>query len=587
MNKDLGFSPWQFGFGAGIFFLGYVLCELPSNLMLVRFGARRWIARILISWGLLSAATMFVWNPASFYTVRTLLGAAEAGFFPGIIFYMTLWFPRAERAAMFATFNIAVPVSSLIGAPVSGLVIEHLGGAAGLAGWQWMFLLEGAPAVIMGLVVLFALPDTPRTAAFLAPDERLWLATRLDTERAAQERAGRFTVAQALTDPRVLLMCFICVGLVMGTTGIAIWMPQFIHAYGLSNLQSSLVTAIPAAFMAVSMIVTGRSADRTGERVWHTAGPFLVSAAGFVIAALTDSPLLGIAGLTIGAAGIGGGLTESVGVSLHLAHRGGRRSRHRADQLRRQHRRVLRPHHHRLGPRRHRRVQRRTASAGCRHGRHCRRHPGAGAFHARPIPPGRHNTKGRSMKVSAIRLHHLSAPLTELMGNALTFFQKRDALLVEVIGSDGTTGWGEAGGSAPAPVAAAIAATFAPVILGQDPAQTGRLWHAMRHAAGHYRQGVHSIAIAALDMALHDLAARARGVPVSTLLGGAIRSRIMAYASGPFFRPDGHPYRQFPQDVEAYARIGFRAFKLRIGFNPADDAAVVAKVRDIIAPTPR
>ena len=188
------------------------------------------------------------------------------------------------------------------------------------------------------------------------------------------------------------------------------------------------------------------------------------------------------------------------------------------------------------------------------------------------------------MKVTAIRLHHLSAPLTERMGNALTFFIKRDALLVEMVGSDGTTGWGEAGGSTPAAVAAAIAATFAPHILGQDPAQTGRLWHAMRDAAGHYRQGAHAIAIAALDMALHDLAARARGVPISALLGGAIRSRIQAYASGPFFRPDGHPYRHFPRDVEEYARAGFRAFKLRIGLSPAEDAAVVAKVREVIGP---
>ena len=306
MNHDLGFTAAQFGFGAGIFFLGYVLCELPSNLMLVRFGARRWIARILISWGVLSAVTALVWSPASFYSVRVLLGAAEAGFFPGIITCMTLWFPKRDRAAGFTMLNIALPISSLIGAPVSGLLIEHLGGAAGLAGWQWMFLLEGAPAVIMGLVVLFALPDTPRDARFLTPEERTWLSTRLDAERALQEAKGRFTVGQALTDPRVLLMCLICVGLVMGTTGIAIWMPQFIHSYGLNNLQSTLITAIPAAFMTLSMILVSRSADHTGERVWHVAGPFLVSAAGFLIAALTDSPLIGIAGLTIGAAGIGG-----------------------------------------------------------------------------------------------------------------------------------------------------------------------------------------------------------------------------------------------------------------------------------------
>ncbi len=306
MNKDLGFSASEFGFGAGIFFLGYVLCELPSNLMLVRFGARRWIARILITWGILSAATAFVWSPMSFYTVRVLLGAAEAGFFPGMIFFMTLWFPREHRARMFGTFNIAVPLSSVIGAPISGLVVEYLNGAGGLAGWQWMFILEALPAVIMGIVVLVALPDTPQEAPFLAEGEKSWLATRLAAERSAQEKAERFTIGRALIDPRVLLMCFIAVGLVMGTTGIAIWMPQFIKAFGLTNLQTGFVTAIPAAFMGAAMIIVGRHADKTGERIWHAAGPFLVSAAGFVLAALSSSPLLSLVGLTIGAAGIGG-----------------------------------------------------------------------------------------------------------------------------------------------------------------------------------------------------------------------------------------------------------------------------------------
>jgi D-galactarolactone cycloisomerase len=187
------------------------------------------------------------------------------------------------------------------------------------------------------------------------------------------------------------------------------------------------------------------------------------------------------------------------------------------------------------------------------------------------------------MKVSAIRLHHLVAPLTDTIGNALVFFKQRETLLVEVVGSNGMSGWGESW-SAPAAVAAAIAASFAPCVLGQDPAHTGRLWHAMRRAAGHERQGVAAMAIAALDIALHDLAARARGVPVHALLGGALRDRVQAYASGPFFRPDGHPYRHYERDVESYLREGFRAFKLRIGYGPADDATVVAAIRKIIGP---
>lgn len=306
MNKDLGFSASAFGFGAGIFFLGYVLCELPSNLILARVGARRWIARILITWGLLSAATAFVWSPMSFYVVRILLGAAEAGFFPGIIFYLTLWFPAEYRARMFSLFNIAVPLSSVIGAPASGLLIEHMNGIGGIAGWQWMFLIEGLPAIIMGFVVFLYLPERPETANFLSSGERGWLAGKIQGERAAQEATEHFTVGRALRDPRVLLMCLIAVGLVMGTTGIAIWMPQFVKSFGLSNVQTGFVTAIPSVFMGLAMILVGRHADKTGERVWHAAGPFFVSGAGFTLAALSGSPTVSLIGLTIGAAGIGG-----------------------------------------------------------------------------------------------------------------------------------------------------------------------------------------------------------------------------------------------------------------------------------------
>jgi ACS family tartrate transporter-like MFS transporter len=306
MNGDLGLSASAFGFGAGIFFLGYVLCELPSNLVLARVGARRWIARILVTWGLLSAATAFVWDGPSFYVVRVLLGAAEAGFFPGMIFYLALWFPREHRARMFGTFNIAVPLSSVIGAPISGLILEHLNGAAGLRGWQWMFIVEGLPALIMGFVVLFSLPNSPEDASFLSTDERRWLTARLARERTERESVERFTVGRALMDPRVLLMCLIAVGLVVGTTGIGIWMPQIIKTFGLTTVQTGFVAAIPAAFMAAAMILVGRHADRTGERVWHAAGPFFVSAAGFVLAALASSPVLSLIGLIIGAAGIGG-----------------------------------------------------------------------------------------------------------------------------------------------------------------------------------------------------------------------------------------------------------------------------------------
>ncbi|MGH7004077.1 MAG: MFS transporter, partial [Alphaproteobacteria bacterium] len=203
-------------------------------------------------------------------------------------------------------FNIAVPFSSIIGAPASSLIIEYMNGLHGLSGWQWMFLIEGLPAIIMGIVVLRWLPETPEQAGFLTQDERSWLSSRLADERSAREAKEKFTVGRALKDPRVLLMCLVAVGLVMGTTGIAIWMPQFVKSFGLTNLQTGLVTAIPPLFMAAAMILVGRSADRTGERVWHAAGPFIVSGFGFVLAAMAGSPLVSLIGLTIGAAGIGG-----------------------------------------------------------------------------------------------------------------------------------------------------------------------------------------------------------------------------------------------------------------------------------------
>ncbi len=306
MNQDLGFTAAQFGFGAGIFFLGYIVFELPSNIILAKVGARLWIARILITWGILSAATAFVWNPTSFYVVRVLLGAAEAGFFPGIIFFMTLWFPAEYRARMFATFNIAVPFSSVIGAPLSGFILEYMNGVAGFSGWQWMFVIEAIPAIVMGFVVFFWLPDSPDKATFLSTDEKRILSSRIAKERDAREATEKFTIGKALRDPRVLLMCLIAVGLVMGTTGIAIWMPQFVKSFGLSNLQTSFVVAIPSIFMAAAMILVGRNADRTGERVWHAAGPFIVSAFGFALAAFATSPVVNLIGLTIGAAGIGG-----------------------------------------------------------------------------------------------------------------------------------------------------------------------------------------------------------------------------------------------------------------------------------------
>ena len=244
MNSDLQLTATAFGTGAGLFFLGYVLCEVPSNLILARVGARIWIARIMITWGIVSACTAFVWNRESFYAVRVLLGAAEAGFFPGMLFYCTLWFPTAYRARIYSLVQIAVPISSVIGAPLSSIILTGLDGAAGLKGWQWLFIIEALPAFIMGFVVWFAMPSRPQEAKFLSAAEQTTLIGMLEQERLTRERAETFSVRQAMTDGRVWAMCLVALGLVIGTTGAAIWMPQMVKTFSWRTLQVGFGTSI-------------------------------------------------------------------------------------------------------------------------------------------------------------------------------------------------------------------------------------------------------------------------------------------------------------------------------------------------------
>jgi ACS family tartrate transporter-like MFS transporter len=221
MNADLGFSARVFGLGAGIFFAGYFLFEVPSNLLLERFGARVWIARIMITWGLLAAAMAFVTGPKSFYAMRFLLGVAEAGFFPGIILYLTYWFTAEERARWIGMFMTAIPLSSVIGGPVSGFILDHLDGVAGIAGWRWLFVLEGLPTVFVGAACLVLLDDGPATARWLDPAERDALVRRLAAERAQREAARAYTLREALVDPRVLALGLVYFGLVSGNYGSA------------------------------------------------------------------------------------------------------------------------------------------------------------------------------------------------------------------------------------------------------------------------------------------------------------------------------------------------------------------------------
>ncbi len=306
MNHTLSLTAAAFGVGAGMFFVGYVLCEIPSNLVLVRVGARIWIARIMVTWGILSGATAFVWNAPSYDVARLLLGAAEAGFFPGMLFYLTQWFPYAYRSRMFGSVSVAMPIASIIGAPVSSFILQSMDGKLGLHGWQWLFMLEGLPALIMGVVVFVALPSRPQDAAWLTLEERDALLGVLQAEREIRERAERFTVWRAMIDGRVLLLCVIAVGLVIGNTGSAIWMPQIIHSLGANTIETGLLTMVPSLAAVAALVFCSWNADRTGERVWHAAGPFLLAGLGFMLAAYAHAPAWRLLGLVLGTAGIVG-----------------------------------------------------------------------------------------------------------------------------------------------------------------------------------------------------------------------------------------------------------------------------------------
>jgi ACS family tartrate transporter-like MFS transporter len=298
MNAALGFSASTYGFGAGIFFLSYIACEIPSNVTLARVGARVWIARIMITWGLISSAMMFVRSAGGFYTARLLLGAAEAGFFPGIIFFLTRWCPVRERARMIASFMTATLLAGVIGAPISGVLLS-LNGVGGLAGWQWLFLLEGLPAVVLGVVVLRVLPERPEDASWLTVGERDALTSCLAAEALAGASRAH-TIAGALTSPRIWLLAVVYFTMPVASYGIGFWLPQIIKAAsGGTDVRTGLLTAIPYVVGAIGMVIIGRHSDRTGERRWHIAIAAFAGAAAAVSSAFVHGLAPSLATLSI------------------------------------------------------------------------------------------------------------------------------------------------------------------------------------------------------------------------------------------------------------------------------------------------
>ena len=304
MNKDVGLTSQMFGLGAGIFLLGYFVFEVPSTIILHHVGARFWIGRVMITWGLVSIAMAFTRGPISFYILRFLLGLAEAGFFPGIILYLSYWFPVNHRSAVTAMFMAAAPIAGFIGSPVSGALMQ-LDGLLGLRGWQWLFLLEGIPALVLGLLTFRFLTDRPAGALWLTEDEREWLSSTIQQEQVDLKDAGSHRAWRALADWKVLALSLAYFGTSAGLYTIGFWAPLIVKGLGFSVFRVGLLVAIPNLIAVVGMVLWSRNSDRTRERYWHAAIACLIGAIGMAVAALAgSSAVLAIAGLSLTAFGV-------------------------------------------------------------------------------------------------------------------------------------------------------------------------------------------------------------------------------------------------------------------------------------------
>jgi MFS family permease len=298
MNKAIGLTATDYGLGAGLFFVTYCVFEIPSNLLLHRFGAARWISRIMISWGVCAAAMAFVRGPYSFYGARLLLGAAEAGFYPGVLFFLTLWFPAAHRARILGLFIVGIPLSGIIGGPLSAYLLK-LDGYYGLHGWQWMFLVEGAPAILLAPLVLWLIPDRPEKAKWLAPAERDWLTKTLAAERGATETRRKFTVVQALFHPWVLFLALTYFSNVCLLNGITFFLPQIVKGFGATTLQTGFIVAAPSLLALFALLWWGRRSDARQERYGHAALANLVGGAALMAAMLLQDPYARVAAICV------------------------------------------------------------------------------------------------------------------------------------------------------------------------------------------------------------------------------------------------------------------------------------------------
>ena len=305
MNKDIGLDSAVYGMAAGAFFWGYVLFEVPSNLILEKVGARIWIARIMVTWGILSGATAFCTGPWSFMIVRFLLGVAEAGLFPGMLLYFTYWFPDHHRARIIAGFTLALPVAVALGAPMSTGLME-LNGLWGLAGWKWMYLAEAVPTVVLGIVVFFYLTDRPALAKWLSAQERNWLTSTIEHERRQIEAHGTISLLRSFWDPKVLLLALNYFGIVTASLGMLLFLPQIVKSLGFTNMQVGWVTMIPYLCGAAAMVIAGWISDRTGERRWNLLVTCTLGAIGLVICGLFVNSYWAIVGMSIAAIGFYG-----------------------------------------------------------------------------------------------------------------------------------------------------------------------------------------------------------------------------------------------------------------------------------------